>query len=74
MKDKTEAARLLLEAGWTFEEAQRVLGGEPPRYEYDPNGVMPVSETYPMDATPNYWPWWVKEICTAGPPYGGTRI
>lgn len=61
MKDKTAAARLLLDAGWTFEEIAAVLDGERfsrPVWPQEP--VMPpitIPHIPPSTAAPNR-PWW----------------
>lgn len=67
MRDKTEAARVLLEHGWTFEEVAAVLGDEgasqpaqvrivPPPQPY-PYGT-PVVPRIPSTVPDRWWnPW-----------------
>lgn len=64
MRDKTEAARVLLEKGWTFDEVAAVLGGEGmarPAPAGPPVRIVPTPQPYPYitPTVPDRWwnPW-----------------
>lgn len=54
MKDKTEAARLLIEAGWSFDEVAAVLGGEGSQ---PAPVVVPVTVPVPSAPAPRPYPY-----------------
>ena len=57
MKDRTQAARVLLDAGWTYEEIEAVLGPgqNPPIY------LQPLM---PAPTAPWPRPWWQEPWIT----------
>ena len=60
MRDKTEAAKVLLEAGWTFEEVAKVL---------EARETIVIRESYPW---PTVEPWWqIPNTPPTRPPYPG---
>lgn len=63
MKTKTEAAKILLEKGWTFEEVERVLGQKQIVINPAPLRVYP----QPIPTYPYPSPWWQQQTwCSAG--------